>query len=254
MPVAITRNVSPAMPRCELTHLERQPIDVAVAERQHRRYVALLAELGCRVVELPAEPDLPDSVFVEDTAVIVDELAVLTRPGAASRRPEVAAVARALEGLRPLAAIAAPATLDGGDVLRLGRRLLVGLTTRSGEDGIAQLRTLLAPHGYTVEGVAVTGCLHLKSAVTQVASDAVLLNPAWVDATPFAGWRVVEVDPAEPHAANALLLGGTAVYPTAFPRTAERLERAGCRLAPVDLAEFAKAEGAVTCCSLILGE
>ena len=249
---AITRKVSPALARCELTHLDREPIDVARASTQHDAYERRLESLGCRVVSLPAEPELPDSVFVEDVAIVVDELAVVTRPGAASRRPETASVARALATHRPLAEIAAPGTLDGGDVLRLGLRLLVGESGRSSDAGIEQLATLLRPHGYSVEAIGVHGCLHLKSAVTQVAPDAVLVNPAWVDRAAFAGWRVIEVDPNEAYAANALLIGDTAIYPTAFPRTAARLERAGIRLVMVDLSELAKAEGAVTCCSVIL--
>ena len=251
--IAITRKVSPAIARCELTHLAREPIDLALAERQHAAYEASLRALGCRVASLPAEPDFPDSVFVEDAAVVVDELAVITRPGAPSRRGETESVAAALAPHRPVVAIEPPATLDGGDVLRLGRRVLVGRSSRSNAEGVAQLRALLAPHGYTVEGIAVSGCLHLKSAVTEVAPGAVLLNPAWVDPAIFAGTRLIEVDPGEPFAANALLVGGTAIYPSAFPRTAARLERVGVRLARVDVSELAKAEGAVTCCSLIIG-
>jgi dimethylargininase len=250
--LAITRGVSPALARCELTHLAREPIDGARAAAQHAAYERTLAGLGCAVVSLPAALDLPDSVFVEDTAVVVDELAVITRPGAASRRPETAAVARELARHRPLAEIAAPGTLDGGDVLRLGRRVLVGRSGRSNDAGIAQLAALLCPHGYTVEGIGVHGCLHLKSAVTQVAPDAVLLNPAWVDPAAFAGHRVLEIDPSEPYAANALLLGDAAIHSAAFPRTSARLERAGVRLVTVDVSELAKAEGAVTCCSILV--
>jgi len=252
MLVALTRELSPSITRCQLTHLAREPIDVARAERQHQRYRHCLAELGCQVVTLPAEPELPDSVFVEDTAVVVDELAVLTRPGAESRRPETASVARVLAQYRRLAAIQPPGTLEGGDVLRLERRVLVGLSGRSNREGIDQLRALLEPHGYTVEPVSVGGCLHLKSAVTQVAPETVLLNPTWVDAAPFAGLLRIEVDPAEAHAANALLAGDGVIYPTAFPRTAERLERSHIPLTRVDVSELAKAEGAVTCCSLLL--
>jgi dimethylargininase len=252
MLTAITRKVSPAITRCELTHLQREPIDVRLAERQHEAYERCLAGLGCRVVSLPAEPDMPDSVFVEDTAVVVSELAVMTRPGAESRRAEVPSMAQALARYRATVAIEAPGTLDGGDVLCLGRRLLVGLSSRSNREGLEQLRSLLAPHGYRVEALEVRGCLHLKSAVTQVATDAVLVNPAWVDPTAFNGLRRIEVDTDEPHAANALLVAETVVCPTAFPRTAARLERAGVRIAVLDVSELAKAEGAVTCCSLIL--
>ena len=251
MLTAVTRRVSPAIVRCELTHLERRAIDVERAEGQHRAYEALLAGLGCTVHSLPAEPDLPDSVFVEDAAVVLPELAVITRPGAPSRRPETAGVAAALAPYRTLARIEPPGTLDGGDVLAAGRRVFVGRSTRSDAEGVAQLRRLLEPHGYTVESVEVRGCLHLKSAVTQVASDAMLVNPAWVDTAAFGAWRLVEVDTAEPFAANALLVAGRAVYPEAFPRTRARLAAAGVEVAAVDVSELAKAEGAVTCCSLV---
>ena len=252
--IAITRKVSPALARCELTHLARAPIDPDLAAAQHEAYEDALTTLGCRVVSLPAEPGLPDSVFVEDTAVVVDEVAVITRPGAASRRAETASVAAVLERYRRVAAMEAPATLDGGDVLMLGRHVYVGLTGRTNREGIARLGSLLAPYGYAVEGVPVSGCLHLKSAVTRVAPDLLLANPAWVDPAAFAGFTSVSVDPDEPFAGNALMVGGSVIYPAAFPRTAARLDRAGVRLAAVDVSELAKAEGAVTCCSLILDE
>jgi dimethylargininase len=254
MPVAITRKVPPSIGRCELTHLERRDIDVARAAAQHEAYERCLERLGCRVVSLPAEPELPDSVFVEDAAVVLDELAVMTRPGAESRRAETASIAKVLADYRPLAAIAAPATLDGGDVLVLDRRVLVGLSSRSDPAGVGQLRERLAPHGYAVEPVAVRGCLHLKSAVTRVAPDAVLLNPQWVDRSLFADLDRIEVDPAEPYAANGLPVGGALVYPDAFPRTADRLRQRGIRLELLALSELAKAEGAVTCCSLLLAD
>jgi dimethylargininase len=252
MPIAITRKLSAAIARCELTHLAREPIDVDLAEEQHAAYERALAGLGCRIVSLPSDPGLPDSVFVEDAAVVVDELAVISRPGARSRRPETAAAARALAAYRPLAPIEPPGTLDGGDVLRLGRRVFVGLSGRTNEAGLEQLRRLLSPHGYEVEAVRTSGCLHLKSAVTQVKPEAVLLNPAWLEPAALAGIERIEVDPAEAAAGNALLIGGTVIYPIAFPRTAARLERAGVRLEGVDASELAKAEGGVTCCSLIL--
>jgi dimethylargininase len=252
MIIAITRQVSPSIGRCELTHIRREPVDPERAAAQHRDYEKALAGLGCRIIRLPAEPDLPDSVFVEDTAVVLEELAVVTRPGAASRRAETSSVASVLAEHRRVVKIQAPGMLDGGDVLVLGRRVLAGLSTRSNREGIEQLRALLAPHAYAVEAIPVSRCLHLKSAATQVAPDAVLLNPGWVDASTFASHRIIEIDPAEPQAANALRIGDTVVYPAAFPRTAGRLERAGIRLRTVDVSELAKAEGAVTCCSLIL--
>lgn len=251
MRIAITREVSPRIGACELTHLARTPIDPERARIQHRQYEELLAALGCKLLRLPAEPDLPDSVFVEDAAIVLDELAVITRPGAESRRAETVAVAGALKPCRKLFHIGPPGTLDGGDVLRIGKALYVGQSLRSNLEGIEQLRRIVAPFRYSVIGVALRGCLHLKSAVTQVAENTLLINRAWTDAAAFGDYRLIDVAPSEPFAANALLIGGTVVYPEAFPETRERLEKQGIKLRTVDASELAKAEGGVTCCSLI---
>jgi dimethylargininase len=239
------------MARCELTHLARSPIDVALAERQHAAYSHALAALGCRLLELPAEPDLPDSVFVEDTTVVLDEVAVLTRPGAASRLAEVDSVAAVLELWRPCVRIEAPGTLDGGDVLRVGRDLYVGESGRSNAAGIAQLAAAVASHGYRVVPVPVRGCLHLKSAVTLVGPETLLINDDWVDRRHWPGLKFISVAPGEPHAANALLVGDAVMHPAAEIRTRERLEAAGVKVVPVDVSEVQKAEGGVTCCSVL---
>ena len=251
MLIAMIREVSPLIAHCELTHLERQPIDVEEARLQHAAYAACLARLGCEVQGLPATPDLPDGVFIEDIALVLDEVAVITRPGAASRRPEIPSVAQALEPYRKLLSIEEPGTLDGGDVLRLGRKLLVGLSERSNPAGVEQLRRLVKPFGYRVEGIPVSGCLHLKSAVTEVAAGVVLVNPAWVAPADFGHVSVIDVDPTEPYAANGLLVGERLIYPESFPRTRKRLEAAGIGIEAVDVSELQKAEGAVTCCSLV---
>jgi len=205
--IAITRDVSDSIQRCELTHLGREPIDVDRARAQHREYVELLEQLGCDVHALPAASDLPDSVFVEDAALVFDEVAVLMRPGAASRRPEVDSVAVALAPLRPLVRIEPPATVDGGDVLVVDRDVYVGLSTRSTRAGIDQLAALVAPHGYTVRAIEVRGCLHLKTAVTWIAPDTLVLNPEWVDRSLLGRRRFVEVEASEPFAANAVRVG-----------------------------------------------
>ena len=248
--IALTRPVSRSFSRCELTHLERQSIDIDRARRQHEAYEEALRAVGVLVRRLPEAPDLPDAVFVEDTAVVVDEVAVVTRPGAMSRRGEVIAVETALARWRPLVRIEAPATLDGGDVLRVGGRVWVGRSSRSNAHGIEQLAAALVPHGYDVRGGDVRGCLHLKSAVTAVGEGAVLANPAWVDTAAFEGLE--EVDPDEPNAANALLVGSRVIYAATFPRTAARLVARGIELETVEVDELAKAEGAVTCCSILL--
>lgn len=247
---ALTRELSPALSRCELTHLAREPIDYLRAVSQHEAYVGLLESLGVTVTRLRAEPELPDAVFVEDTAVVVDELAVITRPGAATRQLETASVRDALQPWRPIAEICAPGTLDGGDVLQVGRTVYVGLSSRSNSEGAAQLSRLLAPFAYEVETIEVHGCLHLKSAVTAVSDTLLLVNPTWCDSTAF-GVATIEIDPTEPHAANVLRLHDAVIIDAAFPRTAELIRARGATVHNVDLSELAKAEGAVTCCSLI---
>lgn len=250
--VAIVRDVSEALAECELSFVERQRIDLERARGQHAVYVAALEAAGCEVRRAPPLPEMADAVFVEDTAIVVDDLAVLTRPGAESRRGETASMAEALRPLRRLATIEAPGTIDGGDVLRIGRNVYVGQSARTNASGLGQLRDLLAPHGYSVEGVRTRECLHLKSAVTEVADDTVLVNPRWLIDDPFGGYRRIEIDPGEEYAANALRVGDVVLYPDAFPRTAGRMLAAGIDVRALDLSELQKAEGATTCCSVLV--
>lgn len=249
--IAITREVSPSLADCELSFVTRSAIDFERADAQHRAYQQVLRTLGCEVRVLPAQPDMPDAVFVEDVAIVVDEAALMTRPGAPSRRAEGATVADALRIYRPLRSIDAPGTLDGGDVLRIGKRIYVGQSARSNAAGIAQLGALLAEFGYTVHGVPTRDCLHLKSAVTALDDATVLLQPAWIDRAAFAHYRIIEVDSGEDHAANVLRVGNAVVSPACFPRTHARIRAAGIEVVVVDVSELQKAEGAVTCCSLV---
>jgi dimethylargininase len=252
MTTAITRDVSPRCNECEITHIERTPIDVDVARTQHHQYVQALKELGCDVLELPAEADLPDSVFVEDTAFILPEVVVITRPGADSRKPETESIVRALKPHIKLVHVREPATVDGGDVLVLGKQIFVGLSTRSNQEAIDQLNQLLGQYGYAVTGVQMHDCLHLKTAVTRLDDKTLLINKNWVDVHHFENFKCIEVDPSEPFAANCLPVGNSILYPTSFPKTCAKLEAAGYKMKTVDVSELAKAEGAVTCCSLIL--
>jgi dimethylargininase len=252
--VALTREVGESIARCELTHLAREPIDLGRARTQHAAYETVLRDLSCRVERVPPAPDCPDAVFIEDTAVVLPELAIVTRPGAPSRRPEVGAVAETLRAYRETVTIDPPGTVDGGDVLVAGRAVFVGQTTRTNAPGLAQMKSLLSPFGYRVVGVPVRDCLHLKSAATEVADDTLLVQPQWVEASGFGGFEIVEVDPRETHGANALRIGDQVVYPAAFPRTAERLEARGIQVLQMDMSELAKAEGAVTCCSLVFAD
>ena len=251
MLMAVTRQVSRSIGDCELTFLSRTPIDVERARRQHEQYEAALKRLGLAVLSLPEAPDLPDSVFVEDTALVLDECAILMRCAAPSRAPEIQLMSSVLASHRPIFHLEPPAHMDGGDILRIGRRVFVGLSLRSDPAGIEQLGSLLEPYGYEVRAVPVTQCLHLKSAVTQVDDSTLLINPRWVATDAFGDVKTIETDASEPYAANALLVAGSVVYSTEFPKTGARLAAAGIQTVPVEVDELAKAEGAVTCCSLI---
>ena len=251
MLTAITRAVSPAIVNCELSFIDRKPIDLATAQEQHHAYEKLLGKLGACVISLPAEPDLPDSMFVEDPAVVLDELAVILPLGTETRRREAPSLAQALATFRKLEYVSLPGTLEGGDILLIGRKLFVGLTRRSNAEGLRQLAAILAPHNYEVIAVPVTGCLHLKSAVTHLGRNTLLSNRAWFDTTSLAGYEWIDVDPAEPHAANALALAGTLIFPASFPRTHARIEARGFHLTPLDISELQKAESGLTCSSLI---
>jgi dimethylargininase len=250
--IAITRELNTAIGRCELTFLRRASIDIALAQQQHQHYQSVLSSIGCEIVVVPTEPGLADSVFIEDTAIVLDEIAVLLRPGAASRRPEVAGVEAVLQQYRTLASIQSPGTLDGGDLLRIGNVIFAGLSTRSNQSGIEQLRDIVMDYGFAVKTVETTKCLHLKSAVSEVAPGALLINPDWINGSAFGDYELIEVDREEPHAANALLVGQNVMFPAAFPRTMDKLATRGINVTPIDLSELQKAEGAATCCSLIL--
>jgi dimethylargininase len=249
--IAYIRELSPRLERCELSFLGRSPIDGAQARRQHSAYVGELASLGCRLAWLPALPEHPDGVFVEDTAVIVPEITVITRPGAASRRNEVESVATTLASQTRLARVREPGTLEGGDVVRIGRALYVGMSARSNADGIAQLAQALAPFNYSVQGVPMQGCLHLKSAVTCIAPDTILVNPEWVDPALFGVRKVIEVAPPEPFGANTLTVSGVTLVSADYPLTQQALEAAGITTRALEVTELHKAEAALTCMSLI---
>jgi dimethylargininase len=261
---ALTRSLSAGFANCQVTHLPRVPIDLDRARAQHDAYEWVLVDLGCTIRRLDSAPEMPDSVFIEDTAIVLPEGAIIARPGAETRRVEVPAVVDALGRFGvPQHTLAEPATLDGGDVLVVGRQVFVGASARTNVEGFDQVRRLLEPLGYAIRSVPVNGCLHLKSAVSAVAPDVLLINRAWVPAEALPGFTLVDVDAGEPHAANALWLaapegpalrgGGIVIYPAAFPKTRARLEARGIRVRTVTVDELAKAEGGVTCCSLIWG-
>jgi dimethylargininase len=250
---ALTRKISPNLACCQLEYLKREPIDVARAATQHRDYEAALERLGVRVVSLPTEPDLPDCVFVEDPALVLDEIAIITRMGAESRRGESESLAAALAQFRPLVRMSEPATLEGGDVLRIGKTLYVGLSRRTNTAGAKQLAAIVEPRGYRVVPVQVTGCLHLKSACCAVNEETVLANRALFDASPF-HCKMIDVPAEEPGAADVLRIGNTVLIPASFPRTARLLEQSGFKVESLDVSELQKAEAGVTCMSLVFDD
>lgn len=248
---ALTRAISDSIAHCELTHLARTPLDVDQARREHHAYVTTLRELGCTILALEKDENHPDGVFVEDCAIVLPEVAIITRPGAASRRGERPPIRDLLSTHREVVTIEAPGTIDGGDVLRIGRHIYVGASGRSNAQGADQLAKLVAPHGYVVERVPMTDCLHLKSACTLIQDDTLLANPAWVDTGLLSIEHVIPVHEQEPFAANALRIGEAILMGTQFPKTIQRVEDHGFTVIPVANTELAKAEGGLTCCSVI---
>ena len=251
MITALTHTVSPEIARCELTYLERQPIQLDRARQQHAAYCELLERCGAQVRQVAVNEAYPDACFIEDVAVVVDEVAVITQMGAASRKGETAGIEPVLREYREVVCIQPPATIEGGDVLRIGRTIYVGLSSRTNADGVEAFSSVLNPFGYHIVPVRVQASLHLKTACTAVGGDILVANPAWVDLNPFGKMRIVHVPEGEPWGANLLTVGETLCIPNGFPRTLALIELFASKIATVDISEFRKAEGGLTCLSLI---
>lgn len=255
MPRAFTRAASPRLAECALTHQVREPIDPVRAAAQHAAYELALADAGFDVIRLPELADDPDAVFVEDTALLLGEHAVITRPGAASRAGETNSTAAGLEPYFAIHRLAA-GTLDGGDVLRIADRLYVGQSSRTDASGTTALVDLVAPLGYTVVPVELGRCLHLKSAVTFAGPDgegrpALLVNAEWVDPNLFPETDPVFTADSEPSAGNCVRAGDRLLVAAGNPRTVASLRDRGFLVVEIDLSELQKAEAGGTCMSLI---
>lgn len=248
---AITRAVSPHIARCELTYRTRECVDYERAVRQHEAYRDLLRRCGAQIINLEACDPLPDCCFVEDTAVVLDEVAVIAQMGAASRRDETSAVEKILSAHREVARVSLPATLDGGDVVRLGRQLFVGRSQRTNLEGIEALARIVRPFGYSVTAVEATGSLHLTTACSALNEETVLLNPCWIDAGRFARCWVLPVPEDEPWAANTLRVGETVCVEAHAPRTSDLVKRHCAQVEVLDISEFRKAEGSLSCLSIL---
>ena len=251
MQVALTHKVSPNINRCELTYRGRELISYELAGRQHEAYCQLLRDCGLEIIELSVNRDYPDSTFIEDTAVVFDEIAIMANFGVESRRGEVKGIEPALAKYRRIARIQSPATLDGGDVLQVGRRVFVGLSLRTNEAGIQSLKGFLEPFGYHITPVVLRDCLHLKSACTALGDETLLVNPHWLDLRPFADFRTIRVPDGEPWAANALWINDTVLMHSGFSQTIKILRDEGFTVETTDISELLKAEAGMTCSSII---
>ena len=248
---ALTRGVSPSIGNCKLTFMEREPVNVAVASRQHDAYTQCLKQMGVQVMPLELLCEAPDAVFIQDTAVVVDEVAVVATMGAACRSNEVESVVEVLSSHRPISRLSSPATLEGGDVVRVGRTLYVGVSGRTNHEGITQLSDILAPYDYQVRPVGVSGCLHLSTGCSYLGQGLMLLNPVWVDAAAFGEFEILEVPETESWAANTITVGDTVLMASAFEHTCALVEKQGFKVVATDISELQKAEGALTCMSLM---
>jgi len=224
--------------------------DFALALRQHADYCDALRRCGLDVITLEADPLHPDGTFVEDTAVVTERCAVITNMASPSRQGEQAAVADVLARFRPIERIAAPGTLDGGDVMRVGEHIYVGVSGRTNDDGARQLADILARHGYTASTVPVTGCLHLKTGVTCVGDNRLIATGEFADRPELAAFDIIHAPPGESAAANCVLINGRLLTPAGCEAARRLLAPLGCEIIEVDISEFQKMDGGLTCLSL----
>jgi dimethylargininase len=249
--IAITHVPSPRLDAGERTYVGRDPIDFRLALEQHAAYQDRLRWCGAQVIRLDVNLELPDCVFVEDTAIVLDEIAVMMSMGAESRRGELAGIERELGKHREIERVMLPATIDGGDVVRCGRTLYVGESPRTNAEGISALRDVVRHYGYAVTGVPVRECLHLKSGCSALPDGSFLVNADWIDVSPLPADRLAQVPPEEPWAGDVLVIAEQIIVADSCPRTADALRARGWNVIPAPISEFAKAEGGVTCMSLV---
>jgi len=249
--IALTHAPSPTMAQCELTHVARSRIDLAIAVQQHVAYCNMLRECGAEVHVLADNLQYPDCCFVEDTAIVLDEVAILASMGAASRRPEPPGIERELLKYREVKRVQLPATIEGGDVLRVGKTIFVGMSSRTNAQRIDALTQIASPHGYKIVPVRLKDCLHFKSACTALPDQSLLVNKAWLDTDALRGFELIEIPSEEPFAADILTVVQTVCVLTSNPRTQELIRSHEFEVRSVDLSEFSKAEGGITCLSIL---
>ncbi len=250
--IALTRQLPLSLVNCEVGHVSREEIDLHLAFQQHEAYCRALRQMGVAVEVLPPEETFPDSVFIEDNAIVLDELAVVTSMGISSRQGEPALLLPVLGQHRRLVTIAPPARIEGGDVLRMGKTLYVGVSTRTNRAGVQALQSIAEPLGYQVTPVGVQTCLHLKTACTSLDDETLLVNAAWLDSEALEPFRLVHVPAEEPFGANVLRLPGGVLVQASSPLTRDVIESQGYATTGVELSEFSKADAGLTCLSLLI--
>ncbi len=252
MKIGIINKPSLELMQCELTFLDRESIHYDIAMNQHAQYADALQQAGVDVHVFDKNQTSPDSVFVEDVAIILDELAIICSMGTPSRRGEIDEMKKIISQFRDnIHQIRLPATIEGGDVLRVGRTLYVGQSSRTNIEGIDALIDIVSAFGYRVVPIRVYGCLHLKTGVTALSDDTLLINPNWIDVEHFNEYKLIEVAPDEPWAANVLRIDDYLITNAAFPETAKIIRSSGFDIHEIDISEFSKAEAGLTCMSLV---
>lgn len=247
---AITRKPSKNFARGLTTTVSQEPADYGLMCRQHEAYLAALSAAGLEVIVLDPLPDYPDAHFVEDTAVVTPDVAVITFPGAEARRGEEVSIVPVLAEFRPIARIQAPGTVDGGDVLQVGNHFFIGLSERTNPEGAAQLGRILQSYGHSWTTVAVGAGLHFKSSVNYVGRNTLLVTPDFTARDTLRGYVQIVLDGAESYAANTLLVNEHLLIPAGYPATRQKLATLGLKLIELEVSEVRKMDGGLTCMSL----
>ena len=251
---AIVRRIPNSFKHCITTMENKVPINVEMARVQHQNYCEILESLGLQLIRLDADEDLPDCCFTEDTVIVMDEIAIIANPVMSSRKGELDEIINTLKPYRKLYQLQSPAYLDGGDVIQIDRKLFIGLSARTNMAAIEQVADWVAGYGYEVISVPVNNTLHLKSASTYIGMGTVLLSPENVDPIYFSKYQVIEVPSSESYCADALAVGNNVLIPEGYPGTKAKLIQHGFQVITLDVSEIKKADGALTCMSVIFRE
>jgi len=249
---AIVRDVSDTFQECVTSFHTKVQIDVALAKRQHRHYCNILSSLGLKLISIEADDILPDCCFTEDTAIVIDDLSIITYPGTPSRVRETIEIEKILSPLKTIVHINEPGTIEGGDVLKIGKKIYIGSSSRTNEEGIRQVALVVEPKGYQVIPVKIKNTLHLKSVCTYMGRGCILLAEGYLDDTIFSEYDKVIVPKEEEYCANCLVVQGNVLIPKGFPKTKQLIENKGFPIIEIEMSEIEKAEGALTCLSVII--